>query len=62
MEFNKDNKLVQRCAKGMELEGQGQLTEACNLFNEAWNAATNDFEKFRDAHHVARQQKSITDK
>jgi tetratricopeptide (TPR) repeat protein len=62
MEFNQDNKVVQLCAKGMELEGQGQLTEASNLFDEAWNAATNDFEKFTAAHYVARCQKSISDK
>jgi len=62
MEFNQDNKVVQLCAAGMELEGQGQAANASNLFNEAWNLATTDFEKFTAAHYVARHQKSIADK
>lgn len=62
MDFNQDNAIIQLCAKGMEFEGQGQLTEASQLFNEAWNAATTDFEKFTAAHYVARHQKSISDK
>lgn len=62
MEFNQDNKIIQLCAKGMELEGQGQPTEAGNLFNEAWRLATTDFEKFTAAHYVARHQKSISEK
>src|SRR3954470_3904197 len=62
MTFDQNNKVVQLCVKGMELEGQGQLTEASILFNEAWNIAANDFEKFTAAHYVARHQQSITDK
>jgi rifampin ADP-ribosylating transferase len=62
MEFTQDNKIVQLCTKGMELEGQGQLTEARDLFNEAWNTATTDFEKFTAAHYVARHQQNVSDK
>lgn len=62
MEFNPDNKIVQLCTKGIELEGQGELAEASNFFNQAWHEATNDFEKFTAAHYVARHQKSISDK
>jgi tetratricopeptide (TPR) repeat protein len=62
MEFNQDNKVVQLCAQGMEMEGQGRLTKAGDLFNEAWNAALNDFEKFIAAHYVARHQKNVSDK
>jgi rifampin ADP-ribosylating transferase len=62
LEFNQDNKVVQLCAKGMELEGVGQMTEASNAFNEAWNLAATDFEKFTAAHYVARHQKSVSDK
>lgn len=62
MEFNQDNKIVQLCAKGMEMEGQGQPAEASFLFNEAWTAATTDLEKFIAAHYVARHQKTIADK
>lgn len=62
MDFTQDNKVVQLCAKGMELEGNGQLTEASTLFEEAWNIAATDFEKFTAAHYVARHQRSIADK
>jgi tetratricopeptide (TPR) repeat protein len=62
MEFNQDNKVVQLCATGMDLEGQGKLAEASNHFEEAWNLASTDFEKFTAAHYVARHQKNISDK
>ena len=62
MEFNQASKTVQLCAKGMELEGQGQLTDAFNHFNEAWSVATDDIEKCTAAHYIARHQKSIADK
>ena len=51
MEFNQDNKVVQLCAKGMEMEGQRKLPEAIRYFDEAWNIASNDFEKFTAAHY-----------
>jgi rifampin ADP-ribosylating transferase len=62
MQFDSDNKIVKLCAEGMALEGQGKKTEALELFQQAWNAATNDFEKFTSAHYVARHQESIADK
>ena len=62
MQFDKNNKVIKLCAEGMELEGQGKLTEAAIVFNRAWNIATNDFEKFTSAHYVARHQKNTADK
>ena len=62
MEFNQDNKIIQLCTKGMEMEGYGQPIEANKLFIEAWHLATTDFEKLTAAHYVARHQKSISDK
>ena len=62
MEFNQDNKVVQLCAAGMELEGHGKLSEASSHFKEAWDNATTDFEKFTAAHYVARHQESVADK
>ncbi|MEO8112196.1 MAG: hypothetical protein ABI594_19250 [Ginsengibacter sp.] len=56
MEFNQDNQVIQLCAKEIELEGQGQQSDAGNLFKEAWNLAITDFEKFTAAHYVARHQ------
>ncbi|WP_218962163.1 hypothetical protein [Sphingobacterium sp. 1.A.4] len=46
----------------MELEGQGKKNEALQLFQRAWNIATNDFEKFTSAHYVARHQENTEKK
>lgn len=62
MQFDPENKVVKLCAKGMELEGAGKPMEAAKIFYEAWNAATDDFEKFTAAHYVARHQSSVADK
>ena len=62
MEFNPNNHVIQLCVQGMSKEEKGKPEEASRLFLEAWNAATNDFEKFIAAHHVARQQKEVSDK
>jgi tetratricopeptide (TPR) repeat protein len=62
MEFSQNNKVVHLCAKGMEAEGQGKLEQARNYFEEAWERAATDFEKFTAAHYVARHQKSVCDK
>ena len=62
MEFDPHNKVVQLCAKGMELEGQARPEEAAKVFDEAWRLATTDLEKFTAAHYVARHQKNISDK
>lgn len=62
MEFSPDNAIVKLCLQGMAMEEQAKLSEANNLFNEAWNEATNDFEKFLAAHYIARTQTNIPDK
>jgi tetratricopeptide (TPR) repeat protein len=62
MEFDANNNIVKLCAKGMELEGQGRKKEAVELFQEAWNKSTNDFEKFTSAHYVARHQETFEEK
>lgn len=62
MEFDQNNKVVQLCAKGMKLEAQGLAAQASALFNEAWDAADSDFEKFTSAHYVARHQENIVEK
>ena len=46
----------------MNLEGEGKPEEAYKMFQQAWNEATDDFEKFTSAHYVARHQKSVADK
>lgn len=62
MEFDQNNHVIKLCAQGMDLEGKGKPEEAGKLFLQAWNEATNDFEKFTSAHYVARHQTSISDK
>jgi tetratricopeptide (TPR) repeat protein len=62
MEFNPNNNIVKRCIQGMDMEEKGKPEEASKLFLQAWNEATNDFEKFISSHYVARHQKNISDK
>ena len=62
MEFNPNNDIVKRCLQGMGLEETGKPQEASKLFLQAWNEATNDFEKFITAHYVSRHQKNVPDK
>ena|SRR5450631_1677400 len=62
MQFDPNNNVVRLCAQGMEMETKDKTEEANKLFLQAWDEATNDFEKFTSAHYVARHQKSIADK
>ena len=56
MEFNPANNVVKLCIQGMAMEDQGKAEEASGIFHQAWNEATNDFEKFLAAFYVARHQ------
>ena len=62
MEFNPNNAVIKLCVQGMDLEGEGKTEEASQRFLQAWNEATDDFEKFTAAHYVARHQKNVPDK
>lgn len=62
MEFNPNNHVVKLCIQGMDMEEKGKPEEASTLFLQAWNEATNDFEKYTAAFYVARHQKSAEDK
>jgi len=57
MQFDPENKVVQLCSQGMQAEAEGKTDEAHNLFQQAWDIAANDFEKFTAAHYLARAQK-----
>ena len=46
MEFNPTNNVVKLCPLGMGMEEKGKPEEASKLFLQAWDGATNDFEKF----------------
>ena len=62
MEFSPNNNVVKLCIQGMDMEGKDNPEEASRLFLQAWNEATNDFEKFTAAYYVARHQNNVTDK
>jgi tetratricopeptide (TPR) repeat protein len=62
MLFDPQNKTVQRCARGMALEGEGQAEVAAAIFRQAWDEATTDLEKFIAAHYLARHQPSVSGK
>jgi tetratricopeptide (TPR) repeat protein len=62
MEFNPNSHIVKLCIAGMGMEDNGRADEASKTFLQAWNEATNDFEKFMVAHYIARQQKDVSDK
>jgi hypothetical protein len=62
MEFDPNNNVIKLCVQGIDMEGKGKPEEASRIFLQAWNEATNDFEKFTAAYYVARHQKDVRDK
>ena len=62
MEFSPHNPIIQLCLQGMAMEDKGKPEEATKIFLQAWNEATNDFEKFTAAYYLARQQKTFSDR
>ena len=62
MEFNPNNHVVKLCILGMDMEEKGKPEEAGQVYLQAWNEATNDFERYTAAFYVARHQKSPEDK
>lgn len=61
-QFDPNNKIIQRCMQGMAMEEKGNGEEAGSIFLQAWNEASNDFEKFMAAYYVARHQNNVSDK
>jgi rifampin ADP-ribosylating transferase len=61
MEFSPNNHIVKLCLQGMALEEQGQQEDARELFLQAWQEGTNDFEKFLAAHYVVQHQNNASD-
>lgn len=61
MEFNPNNPIVQLCLQGMNLKTEKKPKEAAAVFLRAWNEATNEFEKFLAAWHIARTQNKVVD-
>jgi hypothetical protein len=61
MEFDPNNPVVKLCVQGMEAEGEGKIDQARQLFQQAWDTASNDFEAFTAAHYLARNQHDPND-
>ena len=51
-----NNPVVKLCAAGISAEMAGRRDEAARLYQDAWNARTNDYESCIAAHYVARLQ------
>jgi rifampin ADP-ribosylating transferase len=62
MEFNPRNNVIKLCIQGMAMEDNGEPEDALRLFLQAWNEATNDFEKYIAAYFVARHQDNVADR
>ena len=56
MQLNPENPVVLCCMRGMEAEQRGEPERARELFEQAWNERTSDFEGCIAAHYLARQQ------
>lgn len=62
MEFSPNNHIVKLCIQGMALEDEGKTEDAAEMFRQAWDEATDDFEKYLAAYYAARHQDEIADK
>ena len=62
IKFDPNNVIIKLCMSGMQLEESGNSEGAITMFNKAWHEATDEYERFIAAYHVARLQKSMADK
>lgn len=53
-----ENPVVRLCVEGTQAEFQGKKDDACNLYRQAWEAATDDYEACIAAHYMARCQRT----
>jgi len=51
-----NNPVIKLCVEGMRAETEGRNEDANNLFMQAWEASTDDYEACVAAHYVARHQ------
>ena len=59
--MNPDNPVVRLCADGMRAEADGRAADARDLFQKAWETATDDYEACVAAHYLARHQPTPED-
>jgi tetratricopeptide (TPR) repeat protein len=53
-----NNPVIKLCAAGTQAEFAGKKDNACELYHQAWKAASDDFEACIAAHYMARCQDS----
>ncbi len=53
-----NNPVIKLCVEGTQAEFKGQIEEAKSLYQQAWEAVTDDFEACVAAHYVARFQEN----
>jgi hypothetical protein len=56
MPIDPHNPVVKLCADGMSAESEGRPDEAKESFEQAWEAAADDYERCIAAHYLARHQ------
>jgi len=62
IKFDPNNPIIKLCMEGMSLEDRGNIEKARETFNKAWIEASDDYEKFIAAYHLARIHNNIKDK
>lgn len=56
--MDQDNPVIKLCIAGTQAEFDGNMEAACELYQQAWETATDDYEACIAAHYVARCQES----
>ncbi len=56
--FDPNNPVIKLCMSGMSMEDSGNMEDAITIFHKAWHEATDDYERFIAAYHLARPQTS----
>ncbi len=54
------NPVIKLCIEGTQAEFQGQIGKAQSLYQQAWEAAQNDYDACIAAHYLARHQEEKT--
>lgn len=56
--MNQNNPVIKLCIAGTQAEFDGNMEAACELYRQAWETFTDDYEACIAAHYVARCQES----
>ncbi len=54
--MDQNNPVIKLCIAGTQAEFDSDMEAACELYQQAWEAATNDYEACIAAHYMARCQ------